>query len=989
MNGAIDLKYREFLEEAPDAFFAHDLEGRISDVNRKACESLGYSREELLNMTVMDIEQDFDMTAARAFWESARSGETMAFSGRHRRRDGTVFPVEIHLSAYLVGSGRTLLVLAHDITARKNAESRQDRLTKLYKALSEVNQAIVRMEAESELFPLVCRMAVDFGGMKMAWVGQMNPASGLIEPMVSYGSGTDYLDGIIISGSDDVPEGRGPSATAYRENRNVIVNDLRADPSMRPWFGAASGFGFESCGSFPIFRGNKPFAVFMVYHEHADAFDQDAVGLLDEMSRDISFALNNFDRERERQSAEEALRASEEKFSKIFHNSPNPISVSRLEDGKFIDVNEAWSRITGYSRQEAIGRTALELGVWANPEDRNKAVEVLRESGHIRGVEFSFRTMAGSEVMCLVSAEKVAIQNEQCLVLVAQDIGELKQAMETIREQNNFLNAVFESEPHCVKVVSPDGRLIQMNRAGLAMLEVDSLEEAQRTELQEFIQPNYRKAYLEFHGRICRGSSEVLEFAVVGRKGSRRWLETHATPLRNLSGEIIGLLGVTRDITEKKQADELIWKQANFDLLTDLPNRHMFYDRLEQEIRKAHRDGDALVLFFIDLDRFKEVNDTLGHQTGDTLLVEAAKRISACIGESDTLARLGGDEFAILSGMRETMHIENVAQHILDALSEPFAVEGKPGRIYVSASIGVTLYPGDAVNADQLLKNADQALYVAKNAGRNRFSYFTKSLQEKAQARLRLLNDLRGALSANQFLLYFQPIIDVSTNRIVKAEALLRWKHPERGMVSPMEFIPLAEETGLILEIGDWVFREAAKWASSWARNYPEVQISVNMSPLQFKSDAGSINAWLEHLRQLGLSGRNVAIEITESLLLDADSEITGRLIEFRDADIQVAIDDFGTGYSALSYLKKFHIDYLKIDRAFIRNLASDLSDMALSEAIIVMAHKLGLKVIAEGVETEEQRDLLLQAGCDYAQGYLFSKPIPPEEFEARLNYRI
>ena len=982
------MKYREFLEEAPDAFFAHDLEGRISDVNRKACESLGYSREELLNMTVMDIEQDFDMTAAKVFWERVRSGETMAFSGRHRRRDGTVFPVDIHLGVCLVGGSKTLLALAHDITSRKKAENRQDRLTKLYRALSEVNQAIVRMETESELFPLVCRMAVDFGGMKMAWVGQMNPASGLIEPIVNYGSGSDYLDDITISGSDAVPEGRGPSGMAYRENRNVIVNDLRADLSMRPWLGTASSFGFESCGSFPVFRGDKPFAVFTVYHEQADAFDEEAVGLLDEMSRDISFALNNFDRERERQSAEEALYLSEDKFSKIFHNSPNPISVSRLEDGKFIDVNEAWRRIIGYSGQEAIGRTALELGVWANPEDRNKVVEALRESGHIRGVEFSFRTMAGNEVMCLVSAEKVAIQNEQCLVLVAQDISELKQAMETIQEQNNFLNAVFESEPHCVKVVSPEGRLIQMNRAGLAMLEVDSLEEAQRTELQELILPDYRKAYLEFHGRVCRGSSGVLEFAVVSRKGSQRWLETHATPLRKLNGEIIGMLGVTRDITAKKQADALIWKQANFDFLTDLPNRHMFYDRLEQEIRKAHRDGGALALFFIDLDRFKEVNDALGHQTGDTLLVEAAKRISACIGESDTLARLGGDEFAILSGMRETMHIENVAQHILDALSEPFSVAGKPGRIYVSASIGITLYPGDAVNADQLLKNADQALYAAKNAGRNRFSYFTQSLQEKAQARLRLLNDLRGALSANQFLLYFQPIMDISSNRIVKAETLLRWKHPERGMVSPMEFIPLAEETGLILEIGDWVFREAARWASLWTKRHPDLEIGVNMSPLQFKSGAGSINAWLEHLRQLGLSGRNVAIEITESLLLDADSEVTGRLNEFRNADIRVAIDDFGTGYSALSYLKKFHIDYLKIDRAFVRNLASDSSDMALSEAIIVMAHKLGLKVIAEGVETVEQRDLLLQAGCDYAQGYLFSKPIPPEEFEARLDYR-
>ncbi len=1111
MNGAIDLKYREFLEEAPDAFFAHDMEGRISDVNRKACESLGYSREELLSMTVMDIEQDFDMAAARAFWESARPGETMAFSGHHRHRDGTVFPVEIHLSVSLVGGRKTLLALAHDITARKKAEGRQDRLTKLYKALSEVNQSIVRMETESDLFPLVCRMAVDFGGLKLATIGQLNEATGLIESVVTYGSGADYLKGIAISASESLPEGQGPAGVAFRENRIVIVNDYLGSPITQPWHRQARRFGWQSSGTFPIRRGGKPFALLGVYHDVQEAFDDEIIALLDEMTRDISFALDNFDRERERTSAmamrseserhfrayferamvgmaatspdmrwleindamceilgyscdellrmtwaevthpddlpanlakfdlllkgkfegdgyvlenrfvrkdgsivyarravralrradgsvdyvvaiveditervlaEEAVRRSEEKFSTIFRNSPNPTSITTLKDGTIIEVNEAWSRITGYSAQEAIGRTALELGIWERPDDRRAVVEALKKSGRISAMEFVFKSRAGDEIFCLISAERVDMQGEECMIFIAQDIRELRQAMETIREQNNFLNAIFESEPHCVKVVSPEGKLIQMNRAGLAMLEVGSLEEAQRTELQEFIQPNYRKAYLEFHGRICSGSSGILEFPVTGRKGAQRWLETHATPLRKLNGEIIGLLGVTRDITEKKRTDALIWKQANFDLLTDLPNRHMFYDRLEQEIRKA----EALALLFIDLDQFKEVNDTLGHQAGDALLVEAAKRISACIGESDILARLGGDEFAILSGMHETMHIENVSQRILDALSEPFAMEGKPGRIYVSASIGITLYPEDAMDADQLLKNADQALYEAKNAGRNRFSYFTQSLQEKAQARLRLLNDLRGALVANQFLLHFQPIMDLSSNRIVKAEALLRWKHPERGMVSPMEFIPLAEETGLILQIGDWVFREAAKWASMWVRQHPDLVIGVNMSPLQFRNDGANIGEWLGYLRSLGLHGKNLVVEITESLLLDADSEVKDKLIEFQDAGIRVAIDDFGTGYSALSYLKKFRIDYLKIDRAFISNLARDSSDMALSEAIIVMAHKLGLEVIAEGVETAKQRDLLLQAGCDYAQGYLFSRPIPPEEFEARLN---
>ncbi|MBI5439303.1 MAG: EAL domain-containing protein, partial [Nitrosomonadales bacterium] len=306
---------------------------------------------------------------------------------------------------------------------------------------------------------------------------------------------------------------------------------------------------------------------------------------------------------------------------------------------------------------------------------------------------------------------------------------------------------------------------------------------------------------------------------------------------------------------------------------------------------------------------------------------------------------------------------------------------------YVSASIGITLYPNDAADIEGLFKNADQAMYVAKEQGRNRHSYFTHALQEAAQARLRLINDLRGALSANQFMVYFQPIVELPTGRIDKAEALIRWRHPERGMVSPAQFIPLAEETGLILEIGDWVFYESMRWTKRWRTLHnPVLQISVNKSPIQFYKDGDEHAAWLAHLRDIDLPGQGLVIEITEGLLLDSNTSINGALLTLRNSDIQVSIDDFGTGYSSLSYLKKFDIDYLKIDQSFVRHLETDHNDLVLCEAIIVMAHKLGIKVIAEGVETERQRDMLVDAGCDYAQGYLYSKPVPAEEFEELLK---
>lgn len=467
--------------------------------------------------------------------------------------------------------------------------------------------------------------------------------------------------------------------------------------------------------------------------------------------------------------------------------------------------------------------------------------------------------------------------------------------------------------------------------------------------------------------------------------------EVHAKRLtintiRNEGGGVFCHVALFSDITEKKQSEELIWRQANFDALTALPNRRMFHDRLEQETMKSDRTGLPLALLLIDLDEFKEVNDTLGHDMGDNLLKQAALRIVDCVRASDTVARLGGDEFTVvLSQLADVSHAEDRAQKIIARLAEPFYLGSEV--VYVSASIGITLYPNDATGIESLMKNADQAMYVAKNQGRNRFSYFTPALQEAAQKRLRLANDLRGALAASQFQVYYQPIVELATGDIRKAEALIRWMHPERGMVSPVEFIPLAEETGMIVEIGYWVFREAARQADRWKTLFDEAfQISVNRSPVQFREHVEQNHLpCIRYLDELQLSGQHIVFEITEGLLLDAAPGVTDTLFRFRDAGIQVSLDDFGTGYSSLSYLKKFDIDYLKIDKSFVEHLETDASNMALCEAIIVMAHKLGLKVVAEGVETEGQRRLLADAGCDYGQGYLFSRPVPPEEFEKLL----
>lgn len=482
---------------------------------------------------------------------------------------------------------------------------------------------------------------------------------------------------------------------------------------------------------------------------------------------------------------------------------------------------------------------------------------------------------------------------------------------------------------------------------------------------------------------IASGKSGQFELRWLSRDGEEQCSHIRLTPEIDGAGRVNSVLAVGRDLSDRMAFEATIWKQANFDTLTHLPNRQMFHDRLEQEARMSRRSGQSMVLMLIDLDRFKEVNDSLGHDTGDILLIEATRRITACVREVDTVARLGGDEFTvILPDLDDTASIERIANAVIGKLAEPFMLG--LNEVFISASVGVTVYPDDANELEVLFKNADQAMYSAKSGGRNRFCYFTPDLQVAAEKRLRLTSDLRAALPAEQFCVYYQPIVDLESGEIYKAEALIRWLHPERGLISPLDFIALAEDTGLIVPIGDWVFKEAVRQASQWRRNFhPSFQVSVNMSPVQIRQDSLVCAQWSDYLKREGMPGQSVTIEITEGLLLDA--ALNEKLLTFRDAGIGVSIDDFGTGYSSLAYLKRFDIDYLKIDRSFVHNLGFDSDNQALCEAMVMLAHKLGLKVIAEGVETVDQRDFLAAVGCDFAQGFLYAAPLPADQFEERV----
>ncbi len=430
-----------------------------------------------------------------------------------------------------------------------------------------------------------------------------------------------------------------------------------------------------------------------------------------------------------------------------------------------------------------------------------------------------------------------------------------------------------------------------------------------------------------------------------------------------------------------KKSQKKLQLQSEVDELTGLRNRRGFYKRLKRVIENSDESSQSFVLFFLDLDMFKEVNDMHGHEVGDMLLIEVAKRLKTSVASNGSVSRLGGDEFVIIvPGLFDKVKIKKVAEKIRSKLSYPYIIKGH--EVSITTSIGITRYPEDASDNKMLVMNGDQAMYYSKNNGRNCFSYFNKALQNEALHRTSLIKDLRVAVYERQFSLHFQPIIELSSNKITKAEALIRWDHPTRGLIAPDEFIPLAEKAGLINAIGEWVFKEAMDQTAIIQKTYnKDFQMTVNTSPLQYEKNGMDVDVWSEYINSCGLSGNNVVLEITEGLLMEMNESVIKNLFQLRDLSISVAIDDFGTGYSTLSYLKKYDIDYLKIDQSFVSNLTADSDDHVLVQAIIEMSARLGVKIVAEGVEKEEQRDILRKAGCDFAQGYYYSKPLNAKDF--------
>jgi diguanylate cyclase (GGDEF)-like protein/PAS domain S-box-containing protein len=748
-----------------------------------------------------------------------------------------------------------------DITERKLTERRIARLKDMYAAMTEANEAIIHSKDTAQLFAAICRIAVEYGHFVFARIALIDYQTGWVQTVASAGEHKGYAERFSVSIDASRPEGQGPSAHAIRTGCNYVCNDISGDPRNRPWLEMHAALGIRAQATFLLHRQGRVTGTLNLYADQTGFFDDELAGMLEKLAANLSFALDNLQREQARRAAEAALRESETRFRDFADAAGEYVWEADVE-GRYTYVSSRVQSVWSYSDQELIGHTPFDF--------------------------------------------------------------------------------------------MPPG-------------------EAER--VREWLAQNLRPD----------GSFRDLEHRILTRNADTRWLLINAVGIFDEQGRLVGRRGTGRDITDRKTAEARISYLATRDPLTELPNRVLFNDRLEQGIVAARRSGQSLALLFIDLDRFKYINDSLGHQVGDLLLKEVAARMMSCIRKGDTLSRLGGDEFVVtLEGLQHAEDAAQVAAKIIKTLARPFEIAGH--TLNTSCSIGISIFPLDAEDDRSLMKNADTAMYHAKERGRSNYQFFSPEMNVRAVERHNLETALRLAIERQEFALHYQPQVDIRTGRVVGMEALLRWQHPERGLLGPATFISVAEESGLIEPIGQWVLRSACQRGKAWQdAGYPAVRIAVNISPRQLNKPREFSRGLSRVLNATGLDPRFLELEMTESLLLQNAEENIAILRKLGQDGVRIAVDDFGTGYSSLSYLRQLPIDTLKIDRSFVRDIETDPEDAAIIQAVVAMAHSLELQVTAEGVETRGQLEALARLGCDEYQGYLFSKPLPAVDAAAKF----
>jgi len=1113
-----ESRYRRLFETALDGILLLNADtAQIEDVNPYLIDMLGYSHAEFLGKKLWEVGPFSDRAESKEMFAELQAKGYVRYEDLPlRTKAGAPIQVEFVSNTYDCEGIKIIQCNIRNITDRKVAEAKFQRHTQLYAALSQCNKAIVHCAREEELFQEVCHAAVQFGGMKTAWIGLTDPDTLMVRPVASFGDGAEELGDIEVSVDADSPFGSSPTGTAIRENQPFWCQDYLHDSVTAQWRERAVHGGWAASASLPLHRNGVVVGAFVLYAGETDAFDEAACELLVEMATDISFALDNFTRESqrrrtqeeiefkntilqtqqetsldailvvdeneqiisynqqfidlwrlpphlvsarldapvlqscadqvenseafaariqylfehrnaksreevqlkdgrtidrysapvtgargkyygrvwyfrditERKQAVQALRTSEERFKTMFVQAPLGIALIDSISGHIYEANPRFAEIAGRSMEEMANIDWLQI---THPDDVQADLGnmALLNAGKINGFQMEKRYLHPDGTVVWINMTIAPLKGEDKVhprhLCMIQDITERKQA-----EQELHIAAIAFEAQEGIIITDAHKVILRVNQA-FSHLSGYSAEEAigQKPSLlksghhdEQFYRDMWEALDRDhyWHGEIWnrRKNGEVRP----------NWLTI--TAVTTAEGQVTNYVSAYSDLSQHKKDEAAIHSLAFYDPLTSLPNRRLLLDRLQHTLAASARHHNHGALLFIDLDNFKTLNDTKGHNIGDLLLIEVANRLQACVREGDTVARLGGDEFVVIleelseESSQAAAQTEAVCDKMLAAISQPYLLQGY--EYHGSTSIGISLFRNQEITMDELLKRADTAMYQAKSAGRNTLCFYDPAMQAALEVRTALESDLRRALAENQFRLYYQIQVD-HTGHILGAEVLIRWQHPQLGLVSPLQFIPLAEETGLILPIGQWVLETACAQLKAWEADpfTRDLQLAVNVSAHQFHQP-DFVEQVRQTLRSHALNPGRLKLELTESLVLDNIDDTIVKMQALRAAGVRFSMDDFGTGYSSLSYLTQLPLDQLKIDQSFVRNIGMKHNDAVIVQTIIGMAGTLGIEVIAEGVETEDQRAFLELHGCALCQGYLFGRPVPIEEFEARLK---
>jgi diguanylate cyclase (GGDEF)-like protein/PAS domain S-box-containing protein len=698
--------------------------------------------------------------------------------------------------------------------------------------------------------------------------------------------------------------------------------------------------------------------------------------------------LRNRVEQRTAQFQEEFARrkASEKRLLTLFEHAPDAIVVLDLESGRFIEANDNAERLFGLSRDELVKIGPIDMSPPLQPDgspSEARALEMIRQAtaGEVKVFEWTHRNASGDEIPCEIRLVRIPSESGMLVQGSISDISSRKQSEEDLK----LVAGVFDNTPEAIFVTDAEARILRVNRAFTEITGYSEDEAVGQT--PRLLRSGYHDEsfYRSFWASLNETGGWRGEIRNRNKSGAVFPAWENVSAVRDSAGRPVQYIGIFSDISEKKLSEERLRKLAHYDVLTDLPNRLLFNERLDHALRRTERNGRQLALLFLDLDHFKNINDSLGHPVGDTVLQMVAERLTRAVRDEDTVARLGGDEFVvILEDLNYAEDAANVAAKLIEAMEPPFVVDGQ--ELNLTTSIGIGLRHADGEDSTTLVKNADSAMYHAKQAGRNQYQFYTPELTTAALQRVQLGGELRRALDRGEFEVWYQPLWRLRERTVFGAEALLRWRHPERGLVAPDTFIPLAEEQGLIGPIGDMVLETACRQLRAWLDLGAGLEkVSVNVSGQQLsKGDFAATVA--DNLRTAGLTADQLELELTESTIMERSKQSLGLMGRLKELGVMISVDDFGTGSSSLHYLKMLPIDKLKIDRSFVRDVPQDPSDVAIVRAIIALGQSLNLDVLAEGVETADQQAFLVGEGCDQAQGYLFGRPMPPDEFVALLQ---